>query len=149
MRMIHESSARGVLALLLMCGASVSSAPLARAEPIAPGVLRPTSAFARPAALPLTTPAADSLSAPVAAPPPGFAGAGADKFQHASLSAAIGIGAGVLTRSSVAALAVPLALGLAKEVRDRRHTRFDALDLAADAVGALAAAAITAALVRD
>jgi hypothetical protein len=147
--MMAESNARGALALLLMCGGTMAFASGARAEPLAAALPRPASAFARPAVLPLATPATDSLPAPAAAAPAGYAGAGADKFQHASLSAATGVGAGVLTRSSVAALAVPLALGVAKELRDRRHTRFDALDLAADAVGALAAAAITAALVRD
>ena len=146
---MRESSARGALALLLMFGVALSAAGSARAGSGAALLPGPVSAFARAAEPPLATPPDGPLAAAPPATPAGFAGVGADKFQHASLSAAIGVGAGVTTRSSVAALAVPLTLGLAKELRDRRHTRFDALDLAADAIGALAAAAITAVLVRD
>ncbi|HTK30542.1 MAG TPA: hypothetical protein VL332_01160 [Candidatus Saccharimonadaceae bacterium] len=61
---------------------------------------------------------------------------GADKWQHASLALSLGVGAGLVTRRTAPAVVVPAVLGLAKELRDTRHTRFDPLDLAADLVGA-------------
>jgi len=73
---------------------------------------------------------------------------GADKFQHASLSFTIGLGTGIATRSPGWAVGVTLALGTAKELRDRRHTKFDALDLAADLAGAALAAALTRRFIR-
>lgn len=96
----------------------------------------------------MALPVADSSAAAQTLVPRGALDVGADKFQHASLSAVFGIGAGIVTRSSVAALLTPLALGLAKELRDRRHTRFDPADLAADAVGALVAVGVTSAMLR-
>ncbi|MBI1798386.1 MAG: hypothetical protein HYR73_01730, partial [Candidatus Eisenbacteria bacterium] len=55
-----------------------------------------------------------------------------DKIQHASLSLSLGAGLGIATRSPAAALGGTLVMGLAKELRDRRHSRFDPADLAAD-----------------
>ena len=72
----------------------------------------------------------------------------ADRLEHASLSLTLGLGAGVSSRSATLALGAPLALGLAKEWRDRRHSGFDALDLAADLVGAAAAALVTSGVIR-
>lgn len=67
----------------------------------------------------------------------------ADRLQHASCSWTIGLGAGIATRQSWAAAAVPSALGLAKEVADRGHSGFDWGDLLADLAGAGAAAWVT------
>ena len=128
---------------LLLCAVAGAAATPADA-----GAARVPSPFTRPLVLPVSAPAVDSILVP-APPATGALGIGADKYQHAALSAAFGLGAGVLSRSSVAALAVPLALGAAKELRDRVHTRFDAADLLADAVGAAVAAALTSALLRD
>jgi hypothetical protein len=140
--MATQSNAHGSLLLCLSLAGALAIPREVAAAPPSPVRL---SAFA----LPLESPAADSAAHRPAAPASPATGLGADKFQHASLSAAIGIGSGALTRSSAAALALPLALGLAKEWRDRRHTRFDPADLAADAVGALLAAAITSAMLRE
>ena len=63
-----------------------------------------------------------------------------DRLQHASLSMTLGLGAGLVTRSPRAAAWASLALGLAKELYDIRHTGFDPVDLSADAIGSGAAA---------
>lgn len=73
---------------------------------------------------------------------------GNDKLQHASLSLTAGLMIGVATREPAAALGGSLALGLGKEVWDRRRTGFDPRDLAADLIGAAAAAVLTRALTR-
>ena len=95
---------------------------------------------------------ADSLAiaADVAehAGPRGMPVPGADRFQHATLSLTLGLGIGIASRSPALALGGTLGLGLAKELRDRRVTRFDPLDLAADLVGAAAAAVLVHQLVR-
>lgn len=69
-----------------------------------------------------------------------------DKLEHVSLAFTSGLALGVVTREPAAAVAGALALGLAKELWDRRRTRFDPADLAADAVGALGAGFATRAL---
>lgn len=69
-----------------------------------------------------------------------------DRLEHASLSFSLGLGIGLLSREPSAAAAGAFALGLAKEVRDRRHGGFDPVDLAADALGAGLAAVATRAL---
>ena len=71
-----------------------------------------------------------------------------DRLQHTSLALSSGLSAGVLTREPVVALESAMALGLLKEVWDRRRTRFDPVDLAADGIGASLAAVATAALMR-
>jgi hypothetical protein len=71
-----------------------------------------------------------------------------DKLQHATLSLSIGAGLGIVSRSVPLALGGTLALGTLKELRDRRHTRFDPWDLAADLAGAALAAVITRNLIR-
>lgn len=71
-----------------------------------------------------------------------------DRLEHASLAFTLGLGVGILSRQPGAGAASALALGLAKEVRDRRHGGFDLVDLAADAIGAGLAAAATRAAVR-
>jgi hypothetical protein len=91
-----------VLESLVIVGAAQAGPPL------------PTSASAF--ALPIVMPAADSTARARPSAPAGTSALGADKFQHASLAAVIGIGAGALTRSSAAAFATPMALGLAKEL---------------------------------
>lgn len=59
-----------------------------------------------------------------------------DRLQHASLSATLAAGATAAGARPLAAFAGTLALGLLKECWDARATRFDAVDLAADAAGA-------------
>jgi hypothetical protein len=71
-----------------------------------------------------------------------------DRLEHASLAFSIGLGVGLLTREPAVAGGGALALGLAKEIRDRPHGGFDPLDLAADFVGAALAALTTRALER-
>ena len=63
-----------------------------------------------------------------------------DRLRHVSLAFTAGLGTGLVTRSSVAAAGAAFGLGLAKEIRDRPHTGFDAVDLIADSVGAALAA---------
>ena len=72
----------------------------------------------------------------------------ADRLQHLSLAFTVGLGTGLVTREPASAAGVALGLGLSKEIRDRRHTRFDRLDLLADAVGATLAALATGAATR-
>lgn len=69
----------------------------------------------------------------------------ADRLQHASLSFAIGCGAGLVTERPAAGAAIALSLGIAKEIAD---DRFDRGDLFADALGAALAAWAVAALTR-
>jgi hypothetical protein len=72
-----------------------------------------------------------------------------DRLQHASLSFALGLGAGIGAREPAPALVAPLALGLTKEWLDRRRGgRFDALDFAAGLAGAALAAVAVSALER-
>lgn len=65
----------------------------------------------------------------------------ADRLQHASLSFTLAAGATLVSRRPGASFAGALALGLAKELWDRRAGRFDATDFAADAAGAALGAA--------
>jgi hypothetical protein len=60
----------------------------------------------------------------------------ADRLEHASLSFTLAAGVGLTGRSRTEALAFSFTLGFVKELRDRRHSRFDPVDLAADAIGA-------------
>ena len=72
-----------------------------------------------------------------------------DRLQHASLAFSAGLAAGIATREPAAAAGFAFGLGIGKELLDvRRGGRFDWGDLLADAVGAAAAAAATAALER-
>jgi hypothetical protein len=66
-----------------------------------------------------------------------------DRLEHASFAFTLGLGVGLISRQPAAAAASALTLGLAKEVRDRRHGGFDPVDLAADAIGAAFAALAT------
>ena len=63
-----------------------------------------------------------------------------DRLQHASLSFAIGLGAGLASDSPAAGAGIALSLGLAKEISDRRDSGFGGGDLLADAIGAALAA---------
>jgi len=153
--MEDESSAAGLVRRTRM-----ERGGRARASVCALVVLAAAASLARPtSAAPRFTTAPSPFALAMGAPsdsagrePPEIAtgafGLGADKYQHVALAAVIGIGAGITTRSNAAALATPLVLGLAKEIRDRRHTRFDPADLAADAVGALLALGVTAAMLH-
>jgi hypothetical protein len=71
-----------------------------------------------------------------------------DRLEHASFAFTLGLGVGLLSRQPAGAAASALTLGLAKEVRDRRHGGFDLVDLAADAIGAGLAAVATRAVAR-
>lgn len=71
-----------------------------------------------------------------------------DKLAHVSLSFTGGLAIGVLSREPGLAVGGALALGFAKELRDRGHSGFDPGDLAADAVGALLAGLATRSLAR-
>lgn len=71
-----------------------------------------------------------------------------DRLQHASLAFSIGLGTGIVTRSPASGAGTAMALGIVKEALDARRDRWQAGDLAADAVGAALAALATAALER-
>jgi hypothetical protein len=72
----------------------------------------------------------------------------ADRLQHLSLAFTIGLGTGLATREPAGAGGAALGLGLVKEIRDRRRTGFDPMDLLADALGAALAALATRAVSR-
>ena len=59
----------------------------------------------------------------------------ADRMQHASVSFAIAVGSGIVTERRGSAFTCSLTLGLLKECSDARHSRFDPIDLVADAIG--------------
>ena len=71
-----------------------------------------------------------------------------DRLLHGSLSLSLGLAVGIPARSAPLAFGGALALGALKEWRDARHTRFDAVDIAADALGATLAALLTRSLTR-
>jgi hypothetical protein len=71
-----------------------------------------------------------------------------DRLEHASFAFTLGLGVGFLSRQPTSAAASALALGLAKEIHDRRHGGFDPVDLVADAIGAGLAAVATRAARR-
>ena len=60
----------------------------------------------------------------------------ADRLEHASLSLTIATGLAITGRDRADSFAFTLALGVLKELHDRRHGEFDPVDLSADAVGA-------------
>jgi hypothetical protein len=71
----------------------------------------------------------------------------ADRMEHLSLSLTLGAGLGAVTRRPSIVAAGTLALGLAKEMRDRRSgSGFDRIDLLADLLGTVLAVAVTRAL---
>jgi hypothetical protein len=71
-----------------------------------------------------------------------------DRLEHASFAFTLGLGVGLLSRRPACAAASALALGMGKEIRDRRHGGFDPVDLAAVAIGAGLAALVTDAAAR-
>ena len=71
-----------------------------------------------------------------------------DRLQHASLSFALGLGAGLATDSPAAGAGIALGFGVAKETLDRGGSGFDGVDLVADAIGAGLAAWAAGALRR-
>ena len=73
---------------------------------------------------------------------------GPDKLQHAGLSFGLAAGVGIAARAPWPGAGVSLGFGVVKELADRRHGRFDPLDLTADAVGAVLGALVTRSLVR-
>lgn len=105
--------------------------------PVAPG--RAAAGTAAPA---------DTLARPSAAVRAWQTGTRPDRLQHAGLAFTLGLGAGLATRRPAVAAASACGLGLLKEVRDTRHGGFDAVDLAADALGAALAALATHAATR-
>lgn len=60
----------------------------------------------------------------------------ADRLQHGSLSAVLAASLRLAGRSRAEAFALTFTLGALKEVRDARASKFDIVDLAADASGA-------------
>jgi len=58
-----------------------------------------------------------------------------DRIEHASLSFALTSALIIVTRSRAAGAATALAFGVGKELWDQRTSRFDPVDLTADAVG--------------
>lgn len=68
-----------------------------------------------------------------------------DRMQHFSLAFCLGLGLGVASGEPAAAGGAAV-LALAKELSDRRHSRFDGGDLLAGLVGAACAALVVAAL---
>lgn len=65
-----------------------------------------------------------------------------DRLQHASLSFVLAGACRTAGRSRGESFAFTLSLGVLKEVRDARRTRFDVVDLAADAIGAALGSAL-------
>jgi hypothetical protein len=96
-------------------------------------------------------PATDSLAAPagrastpdsivVSFPPPRVRAwqvglVRGDRIEHASLSFALTSALIIVTRNRAASAATALAFGVGKELWDQRTSRFDPVDLTADAVG--------------
>lgn len=93
-------------------------------------------------------PGADSLAVPPPAVRAWQTGTRPDRLQHAGLAFTLGLGAGLATRRPAVAAAGACGLGLLKEVRDARRGGFDAVDLAADVVGAALSALATHAATR-
>ena len=58
-----------------------------------------------------------------------------DRMEHASLSFALTSALIIITRNRPASAATALAFGVGKELWDQRTSRFDPVDLTADAVG--------------
>jgi len=58
-----------------------------------------------------------------------------DRMEHASLSFALTSALIIVTRNRAAGAATALAFGVGKELWDQRTSRFDPVDLTADAVG--------------
>jgi len=58
-----------------------------------------------------------------------------DRMEHASLSLALTSALIIVTRNRAASAATALAFGVGKELWDQRTSRFDPVDLTADAVG--------------
>jgi hypothetical protein len=58
-----------------------------------------------------------------------------DRIEHASLSFALTSALIIVTRNRAAGAATALAFGVGKELWDQRTSRFDPVDLTADAVG--------------
>lgn len=90
---------------------------------------------------------ADSVTRAIAFPSPadrrwqtGFARR--DRLQHASLSFVLAGACRTAGRSRAQSFAFTLSLGVLKEARDARRSRFDVVDLAADAVGAALGSAL-------
>ena len=67
-----------------------------------------------------------------------------DRLEHASLSFALASAIIIATRNRAAGAATAFAAGLGKELWDGRQGHFDAVDLAADAVGVGLATALVA-----
>jgi hypothetical protein len=110
------------------------------------------SPFVLPAAPGRASPGGTAPPDTLAPPPPAVrawqTGTRPDRFQHAGLAFTLGLGAGLATRRPAVAAAGACGLGLLKEVRDTRHGGFDAVDLAADALGAALSALATHAASR-
>jgi len=71
-----------------------------------------------------------------------------DRLQHTSLAFSLGLCAGLTTREPRIAAGSAMVLGIAKELRDARHSRFDWMDLTADMIGASLAALLSGTMRR-
>jgi hypothetical protein len=71
-----------------------------------------------------------------------------DRLRHTGLSFVLASALSIATDRPALALGVTFGAGLAKESLDRRRTRFDPVDLCADAIGIAAAAFVAKALER-
>ena len=127
-------------------------------SPAGPGPALPATTVA-PHALVLASAPSDSAGPALPAPAPTdsddvrrpgmrLAFLAPDKLEHASLSFTAGLMIGIGTREPAAALGGSFALGLGKELWDRKRTFFDPRALMADLLGAAAAAWLTSTLVR-
>lgn len=65
-----------------------------------------------------------------------------DRLQHASLSFVLAGACRTAGRTRGESFAFTLSLGVLKEVRDARRSKFDVVDLAADAIGAALGSAL-------
>jgi len=101
---------------------------------------------ARPA--PPGTAPADTLSPPPVLLRAWQTGTRPDRLEHAGLAFTIGLGTGLATRRPEAAAGSACALGVLKEIHDRRHGGFDAVDLATGFLGGALAAVVTHAVTR-
>jgi hypothetical protein len=124
----HAAGAACVVALVLL-----ALAPTARAA------AADTASSAPPQAR--TAAAADTIAARTPAAAPRLhawpaAVVRSDRLQHASLSFTLAAGTGLAGGTRAQAFGIILALGVAKELHDGRHGRFDVVDLAAGAAGA-------------
>jgi hypothetical protein len=136
--------------LLLLAGTCLSAARAEGGSAFTIPILsatEPLLSAAGPDSMP--SPQPDSAAVPSLHAPADAGIARSDRLQHLSLAFASGLALGIATEEPLAAAAGALGLGLLKELLDARQGGgADALDLAADALGAGLALLATAGLAR-